>query len=222
MVLAEPTADGNSPVTRPVPGGEVNPGRPASHAGLLAQPSTGRSARFWTGPPPGRSRRSRISPVVPVQSRGHGPAAGPRATAGADWQDRGRPGDPRHLRAVRQPGGAGRGTFSSYRHPVPGPVMLARDAGPATASRGGRLRPGGCGEGLGRVPAADPVTPGGHRDAAPPTGVRGVAVTGRRPGLPVPSTRRAVTEPGDQAARGLAAGPCGQLFTVPSGRTAPG
>ena len=49
------------------------------------------------------------------------------------------------LNAVRQPGGAERGTFRAYRHPVDRPVRLARDAGAAAASPGGRLRPDACG-----------------------------------------------------------------------------
>jgi len=49
-------------------------------------------------------------------------------------------GDLQGLNAVWQPGGAESGTFRALRHPVDGSVRLARDAGAATASPGGRLR----------------------------------------------------------------------------------
>ena len=183
---------------------QLQPDRPESHAGLLPQLSTALGAPSASGLV---RRRTSLPGPGPVPWSWTGPLVRDRsaATASADRRNPGRPGDPQRLNAVRQPGGAERGTFRAHRHPVDGPVRLARDAGAATASPGGRcgqMRAAGelraCarrGHGYAGLP------PGGHRDAAPPADVRGAAVTGRRPGPPVRSRRQAVTWPGNPAAR---------------------
>ena len=116
-------------------------------------------------------------------------AAGPRPVRRNDKRGSAEsrtPGDPQRLKAVRQPGGAERGTFRAHRHPVDGPVRLAPDASTATASPGGR-----CADACG----------GKTEGVCPPrTRVRQLA-TGRAPGCRAAGRRpgrrcdRAVTWP---------------------------
>ena len=146
------------PSARPARGGESN--RPESHAGLLPQLSTALGAASASG-----LVRRRASPSVPDQSPWSwtGPLVRDRsaATAGADRRNPGRPGDPRRLNAVRQPGGAERGTFRAHRNPVdgPGPAGPGRWRGNGVA---GRPAAAGCV----RQGPAEPV----HRDKARPEG----------------------------------------------------
>ena len=178
--------------------------RPAAQA-LDATDISGRRTDKVVSFPLTLSRRS-----IPDQSRG--PGSGRWSTTGPP-QRQARIGGIPDIPAIRgaperRPAARRRGT--RYVPRIPPSRGPSGPTGPGTLAPQRRRRAADCG----RVRAAGKLRAcarrgrgyaslpqGGHRDAAPTTGVRGAAVTGRRPGPSARSRRQAATWPGNPAAR---------------------
>ena len=172
--------------------------RPAAQA-LDATDISGRRTDKVVSFPLTLSRRS-----IPDQSRGPGPGRW-SATGPPQRQARigGIPGTPAIRSAPeRRPAARRRETRYVPRIPHTAIPWTVRSGWPGTLAPQRRRRAADCGRmraagklracaRRGRGYASSPQ--GGHWDAAPTTGVRGAAVTRRRPGPPVPSRREAVT-----------------------------
>ena len=170
--------------------------RPAAQA-LDATDISGRRTDKVVSFPLTLSHRS-----IPDQSRGPGPG---RWSATGPPQRQARIGgipDTPAIRSApeRRPAARRRGT--RYVPRIPPSPWTVRSGWPGTLAPQRRRRAADCGRlrAAGKLRACArrgrgyaSLPQGGHRDAAPTTGVRGAAVTGRRPGPPVRSRREAVT-----------------------------